>query len=63
MKYNNKMNKETKNTLDGLARYAIINMFFEGMNPIVIRQITGMKDINLNIASEKHGKQVRIRYS
>lgn len=56
VKYNKKMNKETKITLDGLARYAVINMFLEGMNPIVIRQITGMKDINLNYCQKEAWK-------
>jgi len=56
VKYNKEMNKETKITLDGLTRYAVINMFLEGMNPIVIRQITGMKDINLNYCQREAWK-------
>ena len=56
VKCNKKMNTETKITLDGLARYAVINMFLEGMNPIVIRQITGMRDINLNYCQREAWK-------
>lgn len=55
-KCNKKMNSEVKITLDGLARYAVINMFLEGMNPIVIREITGMKDINLNYCQKEAWK-------
>ncbi len=42
MKYNKKMNKETKITLDGLARYAVINMFHEGVNRYVNSKIRGV---------------------
>lgn len=48
VKYNKRIGSKVKITLDGLAKYAVINMFIEGMNPIIIRQISGMKDINLN---------------
>lgn len=56
-----KMNTETKITLDSLARYAVINMFLEGMNPIVIRQITGMRDINLNYCQREAWKQNKVQ--
>ena len=56
VKCNKKMNSEVKITLDGLARYAVINMFLEGINPIVIRELTGMKDINLNYCQKEAWK-------
>ena len=47
-KYNKRINVDAKITLDGLVKYAVINMFLVGMNPIVIEQISRMKDINLS---------------
>lgn len=45
--YNARLSKKTKITLDGLSKYAVINMFLAGMNPIVIEKISGMKEVNL----------------
>lgn len=36
-----------KITTTGLSKFAVVNMFLEGMNPITISQITGMKDVQL----------------
>lgn len=46
--FNKMQDKGEKITLDGLAKYAVINMFSKGMDPIVIRQVTGMRDVVLN---------------
>ncbi len=46
-----------KITLDGLAKYAVINMFYIGMDPIVIRQVTGMKDVILKYCQQEAWKK------
>ncbi|MCI8992180.1 MAG: hypothetical protein HFG80_05550 [Eubacterium sp.] len=46
-----------KITLDGLAKYAVINMFSIGMDPIVIRQVTGMKDVVLKYCQQEAWKK------
>lgn len=48
-----------KITLDGLAKYAVINMFSIGMDPIVIRQVTGMKDVVLKYCQQEAWKRRR----
>lgn len=54
----NKMQENGKKiTLDGLAKYAVINMFSIGMDPIVIRQVTGMKDVVLKYCQQEAWKR------
>lgn len=36
-----------KITTTGLSKFAVVNMFLEGMNPITISQITGVKDVQM----------------
>ena len=60
VKYNKKVDSKAKITLDGLAKYAVINMFLEGMNPIVIGQISGMKEINLNYCQRQAWEKNKI---
>lgn len=36
-------------------------MFIEGMNPIIIRQISGMKDINLNYCQRQAWEKNKIQ--
>lgn len=56
----NKMQENGKKiTLDGLAKYAVINMFSIGMDPIVIRQVTGMKDVVLKYCQQEAWKRRR----
>lgn len=56
----NKMQETGKKiTLDGLAKYAVINMFSIGMDPIVIRQVTGMKDVVLKYCQQEAWKRRR----
>lgn len=55
--FNNMQEKGKKITLDGLAKYALINMFYIGMDPIVIRQVTGMKDVVLNYCQREAWKK------
>lgn len=58
IKHFNKMQDKGKRiTLDGLAKYAVINMFFIGMDPIVIRQVTGMKDVVLKYCQQEAWKK------
>lgn len=61
VKYNKKINAKSKITLDGLAKFAVINMFYVGMNPIVIGQISGMKDINLNYCQRQAWEKNKIQ--
>lgn len=61
IKYNKRINVEAKITLDGLAKYAVINMFLVGMNPIIIGQISGMKDINLNYCQRQAWEKNRVQ--
>ena len=60
-KYNKRINVEAKITLDGLAKYAFINMFQAGMNPIVIEQISGMKDINLSYCQRQAWEKSKVQ--
>ncbi len=60
-KYNKRINVEAKITLDGLAKYAVINMFLVGMNPIVIEQISGMKDMNLSYCQRQAWEKNRVQ--
>lgn len=55
--FNKMQDKGRKITLDGLAKYAVINMFFKGMDPIVIRQVTGMKDVVLKYCQQEAWKK------
>ena len=42
----------SKITTTALSKYAVINMFLEGINPIIISKITGMKDVNLRYCQQ-----------
>ncbi len=55
--FNKMQGNGRKITLDGLAKYAVINMFFIGMDPIVIRQVTGMKDVVLKYCQQEAWKR------
>lgn len=52
----NNISKEIKSskkiTTTSLSKYAVINMFLEGINPITISQISGMKDVNLKYCQQ-----------
>lgn len=58
---NKRIQAEAKITLDGLAKYAVINMFLSGMNPIVIEQISGMKDINLSYCQRQAWEKNKVQ--
>lgn len=60
-KYNKRINVEAKITLEGLAKYAVINMFLVGMNPIVIEQISGMKDISLSYCQRQAWEKSKVQ--
>lgn len=55
--FNKLQGEGRKITLDGLAKYAVINMFFIGMDPIVVRQVTGMKDVVLKYCQQEAWKR------
>lgn len=60
-RYHKRINADEKITLDGLAKYAVINMFLVGMNPIIIEQISGMKDINLSYCQRQAWEKNRVQ--
>lgn len=56
-KFNKMQGRGRKITLDGLAKFAVINMFYIGMDPIVIGQVTGMKDVVLKYCQQEAWKR------
>lgn len=55
--FNKMQGRGRKITLDGLAKFAVINMFYIGMDPIVIGQVTGMKDVVLKYCQQEAWKK------
>lgn len=55
---NIKLKDSKKYTTTSFSKYAVIEMFVKGMNPIIISQISGMGDVNLKYCQNEANKRL-----
>lgn len=57
------VNANNKFTTTSFSKYAVIEMFVKGMNPLIISQISGMKDVNLKYCQYEANKRLNDEFN